>query len=180
MSLSHRITEILENVHYNSMIKVSEKAFKTTANFSRPADTNAYTTLDAITNSTSEPLPMTFDLSSYISGGEFLYITNARISGSTKLSGANMNLWLFPATFSATNDNSELSIDDTTMQSDGIVIPCPNLYTTAANSRLASDAGGWMMKTNTSSIYGILQAASAFTAGNSDRYDVIIEGLICK
>jgi hypothetical protein len=166
----------------NAILEKKEKPFRGTAYFSRPADANAYTTLDAITNSTSSPAIMTMDLSSFgVLAGDFIAITNVRIIESTKLSGANVNVWIFPSSFTSTNDNAELALSDAEAQVGGIVVPCLNLYTTANNSRMVSDSGLWIMQIiSGTSIYIALQAASNFTPGNNSRYDVFVEGVILK
>lgn len=158
---------------------IMEKPFKATAYFSRPGNTDAYVANDAITNSTSAPAVLDIDLSSQISAGDYLMITNCRVSGSSKLTGPAVNVWVMPATFAATNDNAELSIDDASMQADGICIPCYNLATTALNTRMFAD-GIYMLKTTTTHIYVTLQALTGFTPGNADRYDVILEGVILR
>jgi hypothetical protein len=166
----------------NATLEKKEKPFRGMAYFSRPADATPYTALDAITNSTSAPTVMTIDLSSFgVVAGDFIAITNFRIITSTKLSGASINAYIKPATFTATNDNSELSLSDAEAQLGGIVIPCVNLFTTALNSRIASDCGLWLMQIPTgTSIFVELQAGIGFTPGNAERYDIFVEGIILK
>lgn len=166
----------------NSIWDKKEKPFKGSAYFSRPADGNAYTALDAITNSTSSPAIMTMNLSSWgVVAGDFIGITNVRVKESTKLSGAVVNAIIMPSTFTGTNDNAEFALSDAENQVGGIVIPCANLYTFLNNSHIASDSGLWIMQIPTgTSIFVALQAAIGFTAGNNSRWDVFVEGVIFK
>jgi hypothetical protein len=159
-----------------------EKPFRGSGYFSRPADATPYTTLDAITNSTSNPAIMTMDLSSWgVEAGDFIAITNVRVIESTKLSGASVNAVIMPAAFTPTNDNSELALTDAESQAGGVVIPCLNLYTFLNNSRMVSDSGMWVMQIPTgTSIYVGLQAATVCTLGNNSRIDVFVEGVILK
>lgn len=159
----------------------SPNPFKTSANLTRPANTTQYAVKDAITDSTSAPTVLSFDFSSFdavVNG--FYRIYNARVISSIAQSTLPLiNIILFNTSFTATNDNSALSIDDTTAQSGGIVIPCYNTYDLGANSRCVSDPGaiwqGQFSSSNTT-IYGTLQAANAYTPGSGERFDVILEG----
>ena len=153
--------------------------FKVLQTFTRPGDTNAYTALDAITNSTSSPAIMSQDLASFgATAGRFLVITNARVISSVKGSGLSANIHIYPASFTATNDNAELSIDDTTAALGGITIPCLNNYTTALNARAVSDPGWWQMQLGAASttIYFALQATSAYTPANAEVFTVVMQG----
>ena len=156
------------------------RAFRAAANFTRPADTTQYTANDAITNSISVPTVLSADLSSFgaIANG-FICFTNARIiSDIAQTVLPLVNIIIFNSTFTATNDNSQLSITDATAQSGGTVIPCYNTYNFAANSRCASDPGQWLMQLSTTSIFFVLQAANAYTPGSGERFDVILEGFV--
>jgi hypothetical protein len=186
MSIFKQISYMLQNPASRAVTNTAwdkkEKPFRGTAYFSRPANADAYTALDAITNSTSAPAIMTIDLSSYgVVEGDFIAITNVRVVESTKLSGASVNAWIFPATFTATNDNAEFALTDGEAQTGGVVVPCTNLYTTANNSCMVSDSGLWIMQiASGTSIYVGLQAASGCTFGNNSRIDVFVEGVILK
>lgn len=153
--------------------------FKILQSFTRPSDGNAYIAGDAISNSTSSPAIMSQDLASFgATVGRFLVITNARVISSIKGSGLAANICIFPATFTATNDNAELSIDDATSALGGLVIPCGNNYTFAVNSRAVSDPGWWEMQLGATSttLYWCLQAASGYTPTSGEVFTVVMEG----
>ena len=163
----------------NFIGRVGNQSFKVLQSFTRPSDGNAYIALDAMTNSTSTPTIMSQDLSSFgATAGRFLVITNARVISSVKGSGLSCNIWAFPTTFTATNDNAELSIDDTTAALGGVVIPCNTFYSTALNSRCVSDPGYWKMQLGAASttIYFCLQASAGYTPASGEVFTVVMEG----
>lgn len=164
----------------NLGVLVAPSSFKATASFTRPADTTAYAQYDAITNSTSAPTVMTLAIAGAASG-DFIDIRNVRLNTSTKPSGTKLsaNVFFAPATFTATNDNAELSIDDTTAAG-GVWCPCANQYQTALNYRAASDPVSMLMQLSAASIYATLQANTAWAPGNADTITLVVEGFLYK
>lgn len=163
----------------NFIGRTGASGFKILQAFTRPNDGNAYTALDAISNSTSAPAIMSQDLAAQgATVGRFYAITNARVISSVKGSGFSCNIWIFPASFSATNDNAELSIDDTTAALGGIVIPCNNNYTAAVNARAVSDPGYWegQLGAASTTLYFCLQAVNGYTPSANEVFTVVMEG----
>ncbi len=155
--------------------------FKISQTFTRPSDITAYSAGDAMSNSTSAPAIMSQDLSTFGAvAGKFFVITNGRIISSVKGSGLNGNIWIFQSSFTATNDNSEFSVDDTTAATGGIVVPCITSYTTALNSRAVSDPGWWEGQFGASSttLYFALQANSGYTPASGEVFTVVMEGFL--
>lgn len=157
--------------------------FKATANFARPANTTQYALNDAITDSATAPTILNVDLASFgASVGQFFAITNARVISNVKPSANQLmvNLWVFMTAFAGTNDNSELSVDDATAQTGGVVIPCQNTFQTANNARCISDCGNWMGKlaTDDTNLYFTLQDASAYTPQSGETFHIVIEGML--
>jgi hypothetical protein len=161
-------------------VGVKPTSFRATATFTRPGDTNAYAQFDAITNSTSAPAVMTLAIAGAASG-DFVDIRNVRLNTSTKPSGTKLsaNVFFAPATFTATNDNAELSIDDTTAAT-GVWCPCANQYQTALNYRAASDPVSMLMQLSAASIFATLQANTAWAPGNADVVTLVVEGFLYK
>ena len=120
-------------------ILVAPVAFRASASFQRPGDTNAYAQYDAITNSTSAPAVMTLTIAG-AAAGDFIDVRNVRVNTSSKPTGVELsaNVFLGKATFTASADNAELSIDDTTALG-GIWATCANQFQTALNYRVSSD-----------------------------------------
>lgn len=160
--------------------KSSIRGFRAAANFTRPADTTQYAANDAISNSTSAPTVLSADLSSFgAAAGGFICFTNVKvISDIAQTVLPLINVVIFGSTFTATNDNSQLSITDATAQLGGQIISCYNTYNLSANSRCVSDPGQWLMQLLTSSIFFTLQAANAYIPGSGERFDVILEGFL--
>lgn len=71
----------------------------------RPADTTAYAALDAVSNSTSSPVVLTFENIARKVGGSG-YITKAQLATNQKTNTARFRLHLFSAAPTAINDNS--------------------------------------------------------------------------
>lgn len=153
--------------------------FKFSQSFTRPADTIAYTSNDAITNSTTAPSILSQDLASFgATAGQFLVVTNARVVSSVKGSGFMCNIHIYPVTFTATNDNSELNITDAVAETGGLVIPCLNNNTTASNAKAVSDPGWWEMQLTDTTIYVTLESYSSYTPTGGEKFTVIIEGFL--
>lgn len=167
---------------FNAIHREGVQGFKASVNFTRPSDTTAYTIADAITNSTSAPVVLSYDLATFgATKGGFICVTNARvISSIAQGTLPQINVVIFPTTFTATNDNSALSVADATAITGGVIIPCLNTYTLGANSRCVSDSGMWVLQLadSSSTIYVTLQAANAYTPGNAEVFYVILEGYV--
>lgn len=132
---------------------------------------------------TMNALTLCTDLSSFGAvAGQFYQITNARVISSVKGSAIdlNANIWMFNTIFSGTLDNAALSIDDTTAQTGGIVVPCLNAYRNAANHRCVSDPGGWIGKLADADtkLYFVLQASNAYTPASGEVLYVVLEGVL--
>jgi len=153
-------------------------AFRAVATFNRPGDTAAYAQFDAISNSTSAPTTPELVIAGAASG-DFIDVRNVRLNTSTKPSGTILtaNVFLGAATFAASNDNAELSIDDTTAES-GIWIPLANSFRTALNYRVASDPVSMLMQLSSGSVFAAIQANSAWAPGNADKITLVVEGYL--
>jgi hypothetical protein len=132
---------------------------------------------------TMNPCTLCYDLSAdgAVAGQQY-EIRNARVISSVKgtVLDIGVNLWIFNTVFSGTLDNAALSIDDTTSQTGGIVIPCTNGYRTAVNHRAVSDCGGWMGKLAAADtkLYFVLQANTAYTPQSGEVLYVVFEGVL--
>lgn len=164
----------------SSPLLVAPTAFRATANFTRPGDTNAYAQYDAITNSTSAPTVLTLAIPG-AAAGDFVDVRNVRVNTSTKPTGTKLsaNVFLGKATFTGTNDNAELSIDDTTALG-GAWVPCANQFQTALNYRVSSDPVSMLIELAEANLFATLQANSAWAPGNADVITLTIEGYLYK
>lgn len=157
------------------------KAFKFSQSFTRLASATPYSAGDAVNNSDSAPAIMSQDLASFGAvAGQFLVITNCQVVLSIKNTTANLDAYIFNSTFAATNDNAELSIDDTTAKSGGHVIRMDNNYSTALNTKLQCTPGMWVMvlAAADTKLYAALQTPSGYTPSASAEYTLIIDGYL--
>jgi len=161
-------------------VAVTVKSFRATASFTRPGDTNAYSQYDAISNSTSAPAIMTLAISG-AAAGDFVDIRNVRVNTSSKPTGTKLtaNVFLAKQTFTATNDNAELSVDDTAAAG-GAWVSLANQYQTALNFRVSSDPVQMLVQLEAASLYAALQANNAWAPGNADVITLTVEGFLYK
>lgn len=188
MSISTILTDILNKLSVDPstatnqllLLRPGAKGFTFSQSFTRPNTVTPYTAGDAISDSESSPTILSQDLAGFgVTAGHHLLITNVRVILSIKNTTAAVDVWISNKSFSATNDNSELSIDDTTAINGGHVISCPNSKSTALNTILESDPGQWKMKMDADSILRVaVQASSGFTPSALAVYTVIIDGII--
>lgn len=80
------------------------------ASFTRPSDTNAYSALDAVSNSTTAPTILTFADSARFAGGSGLILSARHIKNSTTTANATFRLFLYRSTVSAVNDNAQFAL----------------------------------------------------------------------
>lgn len=160
--------------------QVAPKFFRATATFNRPADTTAYAQFDAITNSTSAPAVMSLAISGAASG-DLIDIRNVSVVTGTKPTGTKLSALVFlaPATFTATNDNAELSIDDTTAEA-GEWVVCGNQFQSALNYRVSSDSICQLLQLTSANVFATLAANTAWAPGNADKITLVVEGFLYK
>lgn len=146
-------------------------------NFTRPADTTTYAAGDAITNSTSAPVVFELDLSTIgaVAGQSVEIRKLAIVSSASPTLKLLANVFLSSVTFIATNDNSALSIDDTTMELGGSWFNCDLQNSTAANSRVAyaGIAQPIVLAAADTKLYGTIQAANAYVPASGEKFTII-------
>lgn len=180
---TYLVDEFGSPINYKKSLPTGLTPFKILQTFTRPAggDTTQYAANDAITTSTSSPAIMSQDLAAQgATVGRFLVITNARVISSVAPTALPLqaNICIFNQTFTATNDNSALSIDDTTAETGGVIIPCYNNYNLAVNHRAVSDPGWWeiQLAAADTNLFFTLQAANAYTPQSGEVFYVVMEG----
>lgn len=145
--------------------------------FNRPGDTVTYSIGDSISNSTSAPVPFELDLSTIGAvAGQPIEIRKLAVVSSIKQSLLPLvNVFLSSVTFSATNDNAALSIDDTTMELGGSWFNCDLQNSTLLNSRVAYSglAQPLVLAAADTKLYGVMQAANAYVPGDSEKFTII-------
>ncbi len=145
--------------------------------FLRPGDTAQYAIGDAITNSTSAPTVFSLDLATIGAvAGQAVELRKLAIVSSIKQATLPLiNAFLSSTTFSATNDNSALSIDDTTMELGGSWFSCDVQNFTAVNQRCSyiGPPQPMILAAENTKLYGTLQALNAYTPGSEEKFTVI-------
>lgn len=154
---------------------VGYQLVKTTTSFTRPTDTNAYAIGDCISNSTSAPVPFELSIPELTSGTGSIEIRKIAVISSVKQSTLPLiNVYLSPTTFTSTNDNDALSIADSNQENGGTWALCDLQNYTAVNSRCAySGAALPLVLEGQKKLYGVLQAANAYTPANGEKFTIV-------
>lgn len=150
---------------------------KISTNFTRPADTTAYAIGDAITNSTSAPTVFQLDLASIgaVAGQSIEIRKLVVVSSASPSTKILAKAFLSATTFTATNDNSALDIDDTTMEAGGSWFDCDISNSTVSNSRCANIGvhEPIVLAVADTKLYGILQANNAYIPVSGEKFTII-------
>ena len=153
--------------------------FEVSASFTRPANTTARVAGGALTDSTSAPTVMQFTIPGAVAGQTIL-IQNVQVVVGSMSAPPIMLAWLSP-TFTATNDNSELSIAAAVAE-DIQTIDLSAGYSTALNARCQPEAGFThvLMKLAAADtkLYGTLSMRNTPTPGSADKILVKLRGLL--
>lgn len=140
------------------------------ANFTRPADTNAYTAGDVVSNSTSAPVVITFSgLGSH--GG---YIVEANlIDEASQSTLGQFELWLFSSAPSAENDNAAFAPSNAEVETISTIIP----FSTPYAGKTSSGNTVYMYKNmnhryQAATLYGILVVRNGYTPISGEKFTV--------
>ena len=167
----------LSNQFVADVPKTGYKLKRISTSFTRPADTTQYAIGDAISNSTSAPTVFELDLASVgaVAGQSIELRKLAIVSNIKQATLPLINAFLSSTTFAATNDNSALSIDDTTMEQGGSFFACDMQNSSALNQRCAyiGPPQPMILSSADTKLYGVLQAANAYTPGSEEKFTII-------
>lgn len=156
------------------------------ANFTRPADTSAYTSGDLVANSTSAPAALSFSGTALSSGGAFM-VRRARLKKSTtSTTAASFRLHLYgadpgSATGGITNgDNGAWLTDESTYIGSidlDISGTAGRVFNDGAKVVGAPSAGTELAHKLSSgtTAYGLLEARGAYTPGSAEVFTVELE-----
>lgn len=140
--------------------------------FTRPADTTAYSSLDAVSNSTTSPAVLTFTGAARVAGGAG-YITGARLRKSTS-TPASFRLHLFHTAPAAIADNSPFLLrwDDRDKAAGTIDLSCGTEGTgsDAAEGRDFTVRIPYVCASTDTALYGLLEVLGAYTPGNAEQF----------
>lgn len=162
----------------NGSVRTGYNLKRISTSFNRPSDTTTYAIGDAMTNSTSAPVVFELDLSTIGAvAGQAVEIRKLAVVSSVKQSLLPLvNVFLSSTTFTATNDNSALSIDDTTMELGGSWFNCDLQNSTSLNSRVAYSGvpQPLVLAAADTKLYGTIQAANAYVPASAEKLTVIV------
>lgn len=160
---------------------------KTTATFTRPADTTTYAAGDVVCNSTSAPVIMSFNVAEG-PGGRGGIINQAILVDSANVSTKpDLELWLFNATVAMDNDNAVFTPTDAELLTLVGVIPFPTGSfkvgdaTSGANGNSICDVQNIGMPFVTAkpanTLFGILVVRNAYVPVSEESFTVILKVL---
>ena len=148
-----------------------------TATFTRPADVIAYAANDAVNNSTSAPVVMTFTSMARGTGMGGM-IVGAKLIVSTKNAiAAEYHLLLFDTTVTMNNDNAALDISDAnSLTYVGHLMFSPaNMTDTVSNRMYLAGNLPVAYRCAATGLYGVLTTRTAFTPGNADVFKIVLD-----
>lgn len=145
------------------------------ASFNRPADTNAYTNNDVISNSTSAPSVITFTncASANGRGGKIIQATLID-EGGTMATPVAIDLFIFQTAPTAQNDNAGVNISDADAEKILGVVPFTKDMGLVANlggARTPDAFSGLAFECDAASrdLYGILVARQTFSPASAAK-----------
>lgn len=144
-----------------------------TAAFTRPADTTAYAAKDAVSNSTSAPIVLTFTGLGRVVGGSG-YITKARLLTDQAANVAQYRLHLFNVAPTAINDNSAYTLLWANRTSRISMIDIGPLGTEGTGSDAANGLNSdirlaYKCAAADTALYGLLETLIAFTPASAQN-----------
>ena len=156
--------------------KTGLKMVPVTANFVRPADTTAYAAGDAVSTLAGAVFELDFTsvgaaVGQAIMLHKLVFVTSTKQTPTQPL----VNIFLSNVTFTGTlADNSALDIADAAMISSGCWYVCDEQNYTAGNSIVSKTKNEpIILAAADKKLYGICQAAAAWTPGNADTYYIL-------
>jgi hypothetical protein len=161
----------------NLIGKVGYRLVQASTSFTRPNDTTAYTTGDAVTNSTSAPVVFQLDLGALGAvAGQQIEVRKLSVVSSVKGAALPLfNVFLSNVTFTATNDNSPLDITDAVMEADGSWFVCDVQNSTLSNARCSyvNVPSPMVLAAADTKLYGTIQTAIAYTPASAEKFTII-------
>jgi hypothetical protein len=142
--------------------------------FTRPADTTAYTTKDVVSDSTSSPSVISFAAARAAAGNG--YITKAKLTTDQKTNTATYRLWLYSSTPTAINDNSPYTL----LYADNAIRLGFIDFTALATEDPTNSTGATSLyvgvplayKCAATTVFGILETRADFTPASGQKFYV--------
>lgn len=153
------------------------------ASLTRPANTTAYAAGDAVSNSTSAPVPLTFTNAVRETGGVGVVVSASIATNSNETTKPDLELWLFDAIPTATNDNAAFVVSDADILNVvGVFAFATSAWRggTAGTGGTSFAQGAWLANTPAplfrlaagTSLYGLLVARNTYTPISGEVFHV--------
>ena len=110
------------------VIPIVGKTIVVSSSVTRPADTTTYAAGDAVTNSTSAPVIITFTNCARANGGSGHIVNAALVDSANVATKGIFELWMFDTTATPDNDNAVFTPTDAECETLLAVIPFPVAY----------------------------------------------------
>ena len=149
------------------------------ANFTRPSDTTAYAAGDAVTNSTSAPVAITFSNCARTSGGTGFITGITMIDSANQATAGSFELWIFTASPTPDNDNAVFTPTDAECETLVGIYPLTTSYvgdaTSGANGNRVyeSDTKVRHFTCATTDLYGLCVVRNAYTPVSAEKFTFI-------
>lgn len=142
--------------------------------FTRPADVTAYAANDAVNNSTTAPVILTFTGAARVAAGSG-YIVGARIQKSTvAVTNASFRLHIYHTTVTMINDNTANTVlyANATKRVGAIDFSMTSDGSDGAEAQDFSLRMPFKCDTADTALYGVLTAKAAYTPGNAEQFTI--------
>ncbi len=152
------------------------------ASVTRPADTNAYATGDAVTNSVTVPVALTFSNVAALTGGSFLIVDALLIDSANVAIKGVFELWLFKDSPTPDNDNALFTPTDAECEGligiiDFTTARVGDAGTGAAGNAVYHSPGlnieGWT--DGDANCYGLLVVRNAYVPVASEKFTIVLK-----
>lgn len=162
----------------NHLGSVGGSTVAVTASFTRPADANAYSALDAVSNSTSAPAVLTFSNAMRVSSGSG-YLTKARLCTDQSTNTARYRLFLFSsATPTLINDNSPYTMlwSENAIRIGQVDIPALNTEGTGSTEACGTNIVDRipLVASGSANVYGVLETLDSWTPASAENFAITL------
>jgi hypothetical protein len=153
------------------------------ASLTRPANTTAYAAGDAVSNSASAPVPLTFANAVRESGGVGVVVSATIATNSNESTKPDLELWLFDTIPTAINDNAAFVVSDADILNVvGVFAFATSSWrqATAGTGGTSFAQGAWLASTPPpmfrlaagTALYGLLVVRNAYTPISGEVFHI--------
>ena len=174
LALGTKLDSVVTTLQASNLNSVARsETFTLYGTITRPANTTAYAIGDAITNSTTAPTTVAITVGA---ANDFVMITGLKVVSSAT-NGFSMNAYISGYSFTATNDNSALSITAADLKYMHVEL-LSSIYSNTSSSVMVSAPMNRVLQTSDGILYIALQAAVAYTPVSSGQFTIELQGIV--